>query len=36
LKVLVLGARSRLTKEHSIVYLVSRDRIDFLQARHHY
>lgn len=26
----------RLTQEHRIVYLVSADRIDFLQARHHY
>ena len=26
----------RLTKEHRIVYLVSDDRIDFLQARYHY
>jgi toxin YoeB len=31
------GAWSRrLTKEHRIVYLVSDDRIDFLQARYHY
>ncbi len=26
----------RLTQEHRIVYLVSEDRIDFLQARYHY
>jgi toxin YoeB len=26
----------RLTEEHRVVYLVSRDRIDFLQARYHY
>jgi len=26
----------RLTQEHRIVYLVSADRIDFLQARYHY
>ena len=26
----------RLTQEHRIVYLVSGDRIDFLQARYHY
>jgi len=26
----------RLTQEHRIVYLVTRDRIDFLQARYHY
>jgi len=26
----------RLTREHRIVYLVSEDRIDFLQARYHY
>jgi toxin YoeB len=26
----------RLTDEHRIVYLVSDDQIDFLQARHHY
>ena len=26
----------RLTQEHRIVYLVQDDRIDFLQARHHY
>ena len=26
----------RLTQEHRLVYLVSNDRIDFLQARYHY
>lgn len=26
----------RLTQEHRIVYLVSEDRMDFLQARYHY
>lgn len=26
----------RLTQEHRIVYLVSTDRVDFLQARYHY
>ncbi|HIQ05667.1 MAG TPA: hypothetical protein EYH31_08230 [Anaerolineae bacterium] len=26
----------RLTHEHRIVYLVSEDRVDFLQARYHY
>jgi toxin YoeB len=26
----------RLTQEHRVVYLVSADRIDFLQARYHY
>ena len=26
----------RLTQEHRIVYMVSDDRIDFLQARYHY
>lgn len=26
----------RLTQEHRLVYLVSDDRIDFLQARYHY
>ncbi len=37
LKYLVSGAWSRrLTEEHRVVYLVSRDRIDFLQARYHY
>lgn len=26
----------RLTQEHRVVYLVSHNRIDFLQARYHY
>ena len=37
LKYLLAGTWSRrLTQEHRIVYLVSNDRIDFLQARYHY
>jgi toxin YoeB len=37
LKYLATGAWSRrLTQEHRIVYLVSEDRVDFLQARYHY
>jgi len=37
LKFLLSGAWSRrLTQEHRIVYLVARDRIDFLQGRYHY
>jgi toxin YoeB len=37
LKYLAAGTWSRrLTQEHRIVYLVSDDRIDFLQARYHY
>lgn len=37
LKYLAAGTWSRrLTQEHRIVYLVSSDRIDFLQARYHY
>jgi len=37
LKYLASGAWSRrLTQEHRIVYLVSENRIDFLQARYHY
>ena len=37
LKYLAAGAWSRrLTQEHRIVYLVSKGRIDFLQARYHY
>ena len=37
LKYLAAGAWSRrLTQEHRIVYLVSEDRVDFLQARYHY
>lgn len=37
LKYLGAGVWSRrLTQEHRIVYMVSDDRIDFLQARYHY
>ena len=37
LKYLAAGAWSRrLTHTHRIVYLVSDDRVDFLQARYHY
>lgn len=37
LKYLARGAWSRrLTQEHRIVYLVTDDRVDFLQARYHY
>jgi toxin YoeB len=37
LKYLAPGTWSRrLTQEHRIVYLVTDDRIDFLQARYHY
>jgi toxin YoeB len=37
LKYLMAGAWSRrLTEEHRIVYLVTNERIDFLQARYHY
>jgi len=37
LKFLADGAWSRrITQEHRIVYLVGKDRIDFLQARYHY
>ena len=37
LKYILAGAWSRrLTEEHRIVYLVSGNRIDFLQARYHY
>ncbi len=37
LKYLAAGTWSRrLTQEHRMVYLVSADRIDFLQARYHY
>ena len=37
LRYLTAGVWSRrLTEEHRIVYLVSEDRIDFLQARYHY
>jgi toxin YoeB len=37
LKYLATGTWSRrITQEHRLVYLVSDDRIDFLQARYHY
>ena len=37
LKYLGAGVWSRrLTQEHRLVYLVSVDRVDFLQARYHY
>jgi toxin YoeB len=37
LKYLAAGAWSRrLTQEHRVVYVVSDDRIDFLQAKYHY
>ncbi|HKC63152.1 MAG TPA: Txe/YoeB family addiction module toxin [Pyrinomonadaceae bacterium] len=37
LKYMLAGAWSRrLTQEHRIVYLVSAERVDFLQARYHY
>jgi len=37
LKYVLAGAWSRrLTEEHRIVYLLSGNRIDFLQARYHY
>lgn len=37
LKYLAPGTWSRrLSQEHRLVYLVSHDRIDFLQARYHY
>jgi toxin YoeB len=37
LKYLAEGAWSRrITQEHRLVYMVSQDRIDFLQARYHY
>ena len=37
LKYLLSGAWSRrVTQEHRLVYLVSEDRVDFLQARYHY
>jgi toxin YoeB len=37
LKYLGTGVWSRrLTHEHRLVYLVSADRVDFLQARYHY
>lgn len=37
LKYLAEGAWSRrITQEHRLVYVVSQDQIDFLQARYHY
>jgi toxin YoeB len=37
LKYVLAGAWSRrVTEEHRLVYAVSADRIDFLQARYHY
>ena len=37
LRHVLAGAWSRrLTEEHRIVYFVRDDRVDFLQARHHY
>jgi toxin YoeB len=37
LKYLLAGAWSRrLTREHRVVYVVKKTRIEFLQARHHY
>ncbi len=37
LKYLGSGVWSRrLTQEHRVVYLVSNERVDFLQARYHY
>ena len=37
LKYLVPGVWSRrLTEEHRIVYVIGKDRIDFIQARYHY
>jgi toxin YoeB len=37
LKFILAGCWSRrLTQEHRVVYRVSHDRIDFLQARYHY
>ena len=37
LKYLAPGMWSRrLTQEHRLVYLVTNDRVDFLQARYHY
>ena len=37
LKYLAPGTWSRrLTQEHRVVYLVTNDRVDFLQARYHY
>ena len=37
LKYLASGSWSRrLTQEHRVVYLVTKDRVHFLQARYHY
>jgi toxin YoeB len=37
LKYVLAGAWSRrITEEHRLVYAVSADRVDFLQARYHY
>jgi len=37
LKYLGVGVWSRrITQEHRLVYVVSADRVDFLQARYHY
>jgi toxin YoeB len=37
LKYLAAGAWSRrLTQEHRLVYVVTMDRVEFLQARYHY
>lgn len=37
LKYMLTGAWSRwLTQEHRLVYVVSNDRIEFLQCRYHY
>ena len=37
LKYVLAGAWSRrITEEHRLVYTVSADRVDFLQARYHY
>lgn len=37
LKYMAAGTWSRrLTQEHRIIYLVSHNRVDFLQARYHY
>ena len=37
LKYILAGAWSRrITEEHRLVYAVSADRVDFLQARYHY
>ena len=37
LKYVLAGAWSRrITEEHQLVYAVSADRVDFLQARYHY